>query len=207
MSPPITPGIDCVVIDGCMHFRGDDRVRLLKNQALLARLWKEFHWGDPEYANLSAADWTRLAMCRSTQLPPNGEQYLPYLITTPNEGPFVALPDPGLIVEDRAAWGLDASPTSVVNPAEFEKAAAQSFAPSTADSDPRLEGWPRMRDFALTQAGFDEFMEAWAARCAQATGSAGVPRSAFNEHRDARLLASHQGWTIKPWDFNWQPLA
>ena len=79
----------------------------------------------------------------------------------------------------------------------------RSAPPSPFDADQR-DGWPLMADFPQTQAGFDDFMGTWAARCRQAWGPSDVPRSAFKEHRDARMLAQLHGWSTKPWDFEYR---
>ena len=79
----------------CYVFPEGESIRLLKNRALVARLWKEYHAGDPWYASWTDADWRGYAGSRAAEVPPNAEAYLHVFEATPIDDRREIFPDPG----------------------------------------------------------------------------------------------------------------
>ena len=61
-------------------------------------------------------------------------------------------------------------------------------------SDPRLDGWPKMADFPQTEAGWNQYANAWAMRRRKAGSMGNVPMASVEEHRSAMALGREHGW-------------
>lgn len=62
------------------------------------------------------------------------------------------------------------------------------------DNKPAAKPWPSFKDYPQTEAGYNEYQNAWVGRRRMAPLISMIPMEAIEDHRAALALAATKGW-------------